>query len=509
MQTLGIRFPDLLLWSPLIAGLLCFILRSEKNSKALALISSLLTLAIAGISLSYAGNSKTDLQLSGLVDKYEWMQSIGGSFNIGLDGMGRLLTLLTAFSFPVIFIATYNGKYKQPAAFYGLMLLSQAGLMGVFTALDALTFYFFWELALIPVYFLCSYWGGEKRIQATFKFFVYTFTGSLLMLVGIIYMYLHTSGEFSKAGVLLHEHTFSLDAFRHINLTPTEQGWLFWLFFIAFAIKMPVFPFHTWQPDTYEQSPTAVTMVLSGIMVKMGVFAVLRWVLPVFSVAATHNSMIIIGLAVFGMIYASLIAIKQDDLKRLVAYSSIAHIGLMCATMFASASPAAPAGVTGIQGVMIQMFSHGINIIGLWIVVDLLEKQTGTRKISQLGGVAHKAPVLTIMLVVIAFANIALPLTNAFVGEFMMFNGLFGFNKWYAAIAGISIILAAVYTLNMVQKVFYGETNAVTENVKEIAWNEKIILGVIVLVIFIVGVFPQPILNLTKDMGLVITGQAK
>jgi NADH-quinone oxidoreductase subunit M len=492
MQTLGLRFPELLIWSPLIAGLLCFILKSDKNSKAVALFSSLVTLAISVASICYAG----DKQLSGLKDSYVWLPYLGASFNIGLDGMGHLLTLLTAVSFPVIFIATYNNQYKSASAFYGLMLLSQAGLMGVFCAMDALVFYFFWELALVPVYFLCSRWGGEKRIPATFKFFVYTFTGSLLMLVGIIYVYLHTTGINADSA-----HSFALSAFYQVHLTFTQQFWLFWLFFIAFAIKMPIFPFHTWQPDTYEQSPTAVTMVLSGIMVKMGVFALIRWVLPIFHAAVSKYDFIVIGLSVFGMIYASLIAIKQDDLKRLVAYSSIAHMGLMCAALFSST----PAG-TGIQGVMIQMFSHGINIIGLWIVVALIEQQTGTRKISQLGGIAHKAPVLTIMLVVIAFANIALPLTNAFVGEFMMFNGLFKFNVWYAAIAGLSIILAAVYTLNMVQKVFYGEVNSVTATVKEISWNEKLILGIIVLSIFFIGVYPQPVFNLTRAAVKLVTG---
>jgi len=492
MQNLGLRFPELLIWSPLIAGLLCFILKNDKNSKAVALFSSIVTLAISFASLVYAG----DKQLSGLRDSYVWLPYLGAGFNIGLDGMGHLLTLLTAFSFPVIFVATYNSSYKNASAFYGLMLLSQAGLMGVFTAMDALVFYFFWELALIPVYFLCSRWGGEKRIQATFKFFVYTFAGSLLMLVGIIYVYLQTPAtQFS-------EHTFAISAFYSLHLSAHEQYWLFWLFFTAFAIKMPIFPFHTWQPDTYEQSPAAVTMVLSGIMVKMGVFAVLRWLVPIFPVAMYKFDNIVIGLSVFGMIYASLIAIKQDDLKRLVAYSSIAHIGLMCAAIFSQTQ-------IGVQGVMIQMFSHGINIIGLWIVIDLIEKQTGVRKISQLGGVAHKAPILTIMMVVIAFANIALPLTNAFVGEFMMFNGLFKFNIWYTAFAGLSIILAAVYTLNMVQKVFYGETNALTATIKEIAWNEKIILGVIVVSIFLVGVFPQPMFNLTKDAVTLIIGKGK
>ncbi len=495
MQNLGLRFPELLIWSPLIAGLLCFFIKSEKNAKAIALFSSIVTLLISLVSIRYAN----DKFLSGLADSYAWMHEIGASFNIGLDGMGHLLTLLTAVSFPIIFAATYKTSYKNANAFFGLMLLAQAGLMGVFTAMDALVFYFFWELALIPVYFLCSRWGGEKRIQATFKFFVYTFAGSLLLLVGIIYVYLQTPAVTQN-----HQASFALSSFyeisRHISFN--QQFGLFWLFFTAFAIKMPIFPFHTWQPDTYEQSPTAVTMVLSGIMVKMGVFAVLRWLVPLFPAAVEKYDTLVIGLSVFGMIYASLLAIKQDDLKRLVAYSSIAHIGLMCAAIFSSTQ-------VGIQGVMIQMFSHGINIIGLWIVIELIEKQTGVRKISQLGGIAHKAPVLTIMLVVIALANIALPLTNAFVGEFMMFAGLFTFNTWYAAIAGISIILAAVYTLNMVQKVFYGEINALTASVKEIALNEKIILGVIVVAIFLIGVYPQPMFDLTKNAVILIMGKNK
>jgi NADH-quinone oxidoreductase subunit M len=293
-----------------------------------------------------------------------------------------------------------------------------------------------------------------------------------------------------------------MQAFHSVLLTPSQQNWLFLLFFIAFAVKMPIFPFHTWQPDTYEQSPTAVTMVLSGIMVKMGIFGVIRWLLPMFPSAVAKFDNVVIGLSVIGMIYASLIAIKQDDLKRLVAYSSIAHIGLMCAAIFSIQQIA-------LEGVMIQMFSHGINIIGLWIVIDLIEKQLGTRKISQLGGLAYKAPVLTIMLVVIAFANIALPLTNAFVGEFMMFGGLFKFNGWYAAIAGLSIILAAVYTLNMVQKVFYGAPNTITNNMIEISWNEKIILSVIVTAIFITGIYPQPFFDLTKDTVTVISTRFK
>lgn len=487
-QDISITFPHVLIFFPLLAGLITFLFKKDAAVKSWALLSSIITLCVSLASIYYSSNKA----LSGLTFNYEWLKYIGASFSVSLDGMGRILTLLTAISFPVIFVATYRNAYKSVHIFYGLLLLTQAGLMGVFLASDALIFYFFWELAIIPVYFLCSKWGGEKRIQATFKFFIYTFTGSLLMLVGIIYVYLHTAGITTKAGAPISAHSFSINYFYAAQLSAAEQNWLFWLFFIAFAIKMPVFPFHTWQPDTYEQSPAAVTMVLSGVMVKMGLFGVIRWLLPVFPSAVANFGPVVIVLSIIGIIYASLLAIKQDDLKRLVAYSSIAHIGLMSAVIFTTKQ-------IGVEGVMIQMFNHGINIIGLWIVIELIERQLGVRKISQLSGIAHKAPALTIMLVVIGFANIALPLTNAFVGEFMMFSGLFQFSNWFAVIALVSIILAAVYTLSMVQKVFYGQTNALTAAMREITINEQIALSIVVVAIFLAGIYPQPLLDLTKD----------
>jgi NADH-quinone oxidoreductase subunit M len=303
----------------------------------------------------------------------------------------------------------------------------------------------------------------------------------LLMLIGILYLYYKNP-----------EQSFALKDIYTTVLSNDDQSWVFWMFFIAFAIKMPVFPFHTWQPDTYEQAPTAVTMVLSGVMVKMGIFAVLRWLIPVFPYAVDQFSQVIIILSVIGMLYASLIAIRQDDIKRLVAYSSIAHIGLMCAAIFAQEK-------VGLQGVMIQMFNHGVNVIGLWIVADAIEGKLGTRKFSQLGGLAQKAPALAILFVVMALANVALPLTNAFVGEFLMFNGLFRYDIWTTAVAGVSIILAAVYTLNMVQKVFYGEMTLLTEQAGEAKPNVQWMLVLLTIVVIILGVYPQPILKLTED----------
>ena len=467
--------PVLLILIPLLSGLVTFFLKDERAAKSWSLLSSLITLAVVSSGLIiYDHKTESNFDIA-------WLPALGSRFSLELDGMGKMLTLLTAISFPVVFATTYKNNHKQSGSFYALMLLTQAGLMGVFLAADALLFYFFWELALIPVYFLCSIWGGEKRIAVTFKFFIYTFIGSLLMLAGILYLYFQTP-----------DHSFAIKSLYSLHLSVKDQNVVFWLFFIAFAIKMPVFPFHTWQPDTYEQSPTAVTMILSGVMVKMGIFAVIRWLIPIFPDAMAHFSTVIIIFSVIGMIYASLIAIQQDDIKRLIAYSSIAHIGLMCAAIFTHNK-------IGLEGVMIQMFNHGINVIGLWVVADVIEQQLGTRKLRELGGLAQKAPTLAILLVVMALANIALPLTNAFVGEFLMFNGLFQYNVWFAAIAGISIILAAVYTLNMIQKIFYGNTVSRTVNAHDAKNNVQWILIVLVVVVLVLGVYPEPLINLTKD----------
>ena len=470
----------LLIVIPLLSGLFAFFVKNEKTVRSWALFASLVTLAVSALGLTIL-NKPANLEFTCV-----WLGDLGSSFSIKLDGLGQLLCLLTAVAFPIVFIATWNSNYKNANRFFALMLLSQAGLMGVFLAMDALLFYFFWELALIPVYFLCSQWGGEKRIQVTFKFFIYTFVGSLLMLIGIIYLFQQTP-----------DHSFSIQSFYDLKLDSSTQTWIFWLFFTAFAIKMPVFPFHTWQPDTYEQSPTAVTMVLSGVMVKMGVYGILRWVVPVVPSGLWAWGDTVSSLAVIGMIYASLIALMQDDLKRFVAYSSIAHMGLMCLAIFATTA-------SGMQGVMIQMFNHGINIIGLWIVVNQIEQQFGTRKMSELGGLAQKAPVLSILLVVIALANVALPLTNAFVGEFMMFNGIFTstatkYSVLLTVAAGVSIILSAWYTLNMIQKVFFGKTNNLTASAADVGPGARFALVVLVILIVVIGIYPTGMLNVTKS----------
>jgi NADH-quinone oxidoreductase subunit M len=494
----------LLILIPLLTGIVSFFIKEDKNVRTWAYISSVATVGIVLFGLlSCSDASCFDF-------KAEWMGSLGSSFHLKMDGISKLMCLLTALAYPMIFIATLKTSYKNPNRYFGLMLLTQAGLLGVFTAADALLFYFFWELALIPVYFLCSTWGGEKRIAVTFKFFVYTFLGSVLMLIALLFIYNSTP-----------DRSFDIESFYKAFVTGDKQSWVFWMMFVAFAIKMPVFPFHTWQPDTYEQTNTGTTMVLSGLMVKMGLFAVIRWLLPVMPFAVSNWTNAVAFLCVFGIIYASLIAIRQDDIKRLVAYSSIAHIGLMCLTLFA-------VNKTGMQGVMLQMFNHGINIIGLWIVVEIIERNLGVRKISQLGGLANSSPTLAVFLTIIALANIALPLTNAFPGEFLMFNGIFNSNAFdggytlfgsikfnassfgllFTVVAGIGIILAAIYTLNMIRKVFYGETNELTAKGISLGMNEKIVLSVIVILIIVIGVYPKPLLDMTQEAADFIMNKA-
>ncbi|MGC4058958.1 MAG: NADH-quinone oxidoreductase subunit M [Chitinophagaceae bacterium] len=465
----------LLILIPLLVGAVSFF--AKGGARNLSLLGALCTLALSAFVASNYGGARIESF------SMNWMPALGAKFSLSADGMAAMLCLLTGIILPVVLVL--DRQKEREASYYGLIMMSQAGLMGVFLASDALLFYFFWELALIPVYFLCSRWGGEKRIAVTFKFFVYTFLGSLMMLAALIYLSLQTSG---------------VDAFSRDNiiaagkaLPAMQQNIVFVLLFLAFAIKMPIFPFHTWQPDAYEQAPTPVTIILSALMVKMGLYAVVRWLLPVVPQAVSYWSETVMILSIIGIVYASLIAMVQTNVKRLVAYSSIAHMGLMCAAAFAQSQ-------TAMDGLMVQMFNHGINIAAMWVIVNLVENRYGTQDMRQMGGLATTAPVIAISLVIISFANIALPLTNGFVGEFMLFTGIFqgvsGYSAVFMAVAGLGIILGAVYTLSMVQKVAYGENNSGVASVNGLSAAE--LTSVIVLLVFIIvlGVYPQPLINL-------------
>ena len=416
-----------------------------------------------------------------VVFDYAWIEELGIHFKLGLDGISLILVFLTNLSVPLILLSSRKHEFAQNSYFYSLVFLMQVGLLGVFTSLDAFLFYIFWEVALIPIYFICALWGGENKIAITFKFFIYTVVGSLFMLVGIIYLYLLTPGA----------HTFDIEAFKALSLDRTTQIWLFWAFFIAFAIKMPIFPFHTWQPDTYTVSPAQGTMLLSGVMLKMGVFGVIRWILPLFPLAVNQYACLILVFSIIGVVYGAVIAIMQKDMKKVIAYSSISHVGLIAAGLFTG-------NVFGLQGAVIQMLSHGINVIGLFFIIDIIENRTKTRQIDQLGGIRNVAPKLATLFAIIMLGSVALPLTNGFVGEFLLLTSVFKYKAIFAVFAGLSVILGAVYMLRMYKTVMLGETNATTSQFEDLDTIEFLGLAFIAVLVIVIGVYPQPLLSLSE-----------
>lgn len=467
-----------LLIIPIVTALVVLIINAE-NAKKVALVGALANFAVALVAwLQFSTDSMVQFAIS-----YDWLPAAGIKFSVGMDGISLLLVMLTSVLIPVIILSSYNHKYKNPSAFYALILFMQTGLIGVFVAQDAVLFYFFWEVALIPVYFIAAVWGGEKRIAVTFKFFVYTIFGSLFMLLGLVYLYFQTEGTHSAALLDLYKLSTTLSA--------TEQTWIFWALFLAFAIKMPVFPFHTWQPDTYTESPTPATMLLSGIMLKMGLYGIIRWLLPIVPLAIETWGMTVMILSVIGIVYGSIIALQQKDIKRLIAYSSFAHVGLMSAGIFSGT-------IEGLQGAMIQMFAHGINVVGLFLIVEAIYSRVGTRELANLGGITQNTPNMTVMFAILMLGSVALPLTNGFVGEFMLLLGVYKFNMWYGIIAGTTIILGAAYMLRMFQGTMFGEQTKYTKSITDLNLPEKLALFPLIVLVFWVGMYPSTFLKVTE-----------
>ncbi len=465
----------LLILFPLALSLILLSLKGDKVIRQFALAGSLIEF---GVGVAAFIQYKTACHCN-LLFEAPWLESMGVSLKFGMDGISLLLVMLTTFLLPIIILASFSHTYSRPSAFYSLILLMEMALIGVFTSFDGLIFYIFWELALIPAYFICAVWGGNDRIRITFKFFIYTFVGSLFMLVALIYLYFKTPMP----------HSFDFRWLYAVKLTSPEQTWIFLAFFLAFAVKIPVFPFHTWQPDTYAGAPATGSMLLAGIMLKMGIYGMIRWMIPICHDALHQWGEVAMILAITGIVYASLIAIRQSDMKRLVAYSSIAHVGLIAAGVLSLTAYA-------MQGAVIQMISHGINIVGLFIVIDLIEQRTGTRNISDLGGIALKAPRLAAFFMIILLGSVALPLTNGFVGEFLLLLGIFEFSAIFAGVAGLTIIFSAVYMLWMYQRTILGKSNEFTENIRDLTWIETGALIPLVVMIFWIGMFPGLFLDI-------------
>lgn len=472
----------LLIIFPLIAAFLVFMVKG-KGARSMALGLSVVQFVLSLVALFQFKHNPDSHQL---ILNCTWVKSLGINFAVGLDGFAMLLVLLTTFLVPLIILSSYKNEYERPHIFYGLILLMQMALVGVFMANDGFLFYVFWELALIPIYFICLMWGGEHRAKITFKFFVYTLFGSLFMLVGLVYLYNHT---ISADGLKTWAIQDLINAGK--SLGADQQSAVFWLIFIAFAIKMPVFPFHTWQPDTYVVAPTQGTMMLSGIMAKMGTFGLMKWLLPVVPLGIERWGGVAIALCVIGVIYGSCIAIVQKDYKRLIAYSSFAHVGLIGAGILTATAQ-------GLQGAMLQMVAHGVNAVGLFLIADILMRHTGTREVDKLGGIRSMNGNFAVLFLIIMLGAVALPLTNGFPGEFLLINGVFQYSAIAAAFAGLSVILGAVYMLRSYQSIMLGERRDSNIAFGSLDGSDKAVLIIISAAIIAFGVYPKALTDIAE-----------
>ncbi len=466
----------ILILIPLIGSAAVMFTGRGKGLKRNAIIVSLIAFAVSILALALFHNTgEPEFSFS-----VPWISGSGINFHVAMDGISLLLVLLTTFLFPIIIIAYPKPVSGRVNIFYGLVLILEASLIGVFTACDGIVFYIFWEMALIPAYFIIALWGGNNRIRITFKFFIYTITGSLLMLGAIIWLYLHTPNP----------HSAEFSALYKVATTRNAQLWIFSALFLAFAIKIPIIPFHTWQPDTYTSAPPAGSMILAGIMLKMGIYGIIRLLIPLCRDTFGLLQYPVMILIVAGIVYASVIAVTQSDLKRFAAWVSVAHAGLITAGAFSLDQSA-------LQGAVLQMISHGINIVGLFIIIDIIETAYKSREANELGGIASVNPKLGIFFMMIMLATVAIPLTNGFPGEFLLLLGIFKYSVWLSAVAGTTIIFSAVYMFKIYQKVMLGP---VPEKVKfsenKLSGFEMTALVSLAVMVFFIGCFPKPFLDL-------------
>jgi NADH-quinone oxidoreductase subunit M len=416
-----------------------------------------------------------------LDERIQWMPGFGIEYFVGIDGISLFLVLLTTFLMPIAILASRSvtEKVKEYLVF---MLLLETGMLGAFVALDLFLFYVFWEVMLVPMYFLIGVWGGTRRIYAAVKFVIYTMAGSLLMLVAIIYLA-------TRHAQLEQALTFDLLKLYGLHLPLDEQAWLFAAFALSFAIKVPLFPFHTWLPDAHVEAPTAGSVILAGVLLKLGTYGFLRFAMPLFPDAALAAAPYIMALAVTGVIYGAAVAMMQSDIKKLVAYSSVSHLGFVMLGLFAF-------NTQGIQGAVYQMLNHGLSTGALFLLVGMIYDRRHTRMIDEFGGLWKQVPVFSAVLLVITFSSIGLPGLNGFVGEFLILVGAFAVAPRWTATATTGVILGAIYMLWMYRRVILGPlTNPENEKLQDLGAREQIILAPILALIVFMGVYPQPFLQ--------------
>jgi NADH-quinone oxidoreductase subunit M len=473
---------SLVTFLPILGGLLVAALPSSM-ARVSAFAVSLVTLAVS-VPLWFLydiGEKAPQFQLE---EKLPWIDAFGVSYHLGIDGVSLLLILLTTILTPIIVLAGFTGVEKGHKGYMALMLVLEGAMIGTFVALDTFVFYLFWELVLIPMYFLIGVWGGERRIYAAVKFFIYTVVGSLLMLVAMIALY---------AKYYEVHHAWSTDLFDLLSVAELvpfgAQYWMFAAFALAFAIKVPLFPLHTWLPDAHVEAPTGGSVVLAGVMLKMGTYGFYRFAIPLFPAAAIEWGPVIVGLSAIAVVYGALVALVQDDIKKLVAYSSVSHMGAVMLGLFAFTEP-------GVGGSVYQMLNHGVSTGALFLLVGVLYERRHTRAIAEYGGLSAVVPGFAVVFLIVTFSSIGLPGLNGFVGEFLILLGAFKFAPLPTVLATTGVIFGAAYMLWAYQRMMFGPlSNHENQKLKDLSPREWAYLLPLVALIFIMGLFPQPFLD--------------
>jgi NADH-quinone oxidoreductase subunit M len=488
MQQLGLL--SVVIWLPIAGGLVTLGFGDQRARAArwAALLSSLLTLA-ACVPL-YAGFANGTAKFQ-FIERLAWIPALKSQYYLGVDGISLPLILLTAFMTVPVIIAGWSEIDKRPAQYYAAFLIMEGLMIGVFSALDSLLFYFFWEAMLIPMFVIIGVWGGPRRVYATLKFFLYTFLGSVLMLVALIYLYL-------KAG------DYSIAAMQQLPLTLAEQRWIFIAFLLAFAVKVPMWPVHTWLPDAHVEAPTGGSVILAAIMLKMGGYGLLRFSLPITPDASHELDWLMVALSLIAIVYIAFVALVQQDMKKLVAYSSIAHMGFVTLGAFLvfyimAATGSAQGAVNGLDGALVQMISHGLISGALFLCIGVMYDRLHTRDISAYGGVINVMPRFGAFMVLFALANSGLPGTSGFIGEFLVILASFKASFWFALLAASILVVGAAYNLWLVKRVIFGEVaNPQVAKMQDLNPREFLVLGVLALAVLLLGIWPAPMLNMME-----------
>jgi len=426
------------------------------------------------------------------VENFTWIPTLGANYHVGIDGISLLLVLLTTLLGPLAVLSSWDAIESRVKEYYVFMLMLQAGMLGVFISLDFFLFYVFWEVMLVPMYFLIGVWGGPRKLYAAIKFFLYTLIGSVLLLLGILALYFNYPTIAAQHPEIAAQFgpgsTFNVLAFQAIGpfLSQTFQYWVFLAFFVGFAIKVPMFPFHTWLPDAHVEAPTAGSVILAGVLLKMGTYGFLRFSLPILPWGTKHFIPLMITLAIIGIVYGALVAMMQPDMKKLVAYSSVSHMGFVMLGMFAL-NP------NGLNGSIIQQINHGISTGALFLIVGMIYERRHTREISQFGGISNVMPVFAIVFLIMTMSSIGLPLLNGFIGEFAIMMGALQEQLWWAVFAGSGIVLGAAYMLWLYQRTMLGKIeNPANEKLADLNMREIVTIVPLIIMAFWIGLYPAP-----------------